>query len=177
MFRKFKQWLDNEPPEALAFPPQTLRIGDQGFQLRRMHNDDIDAALDLEKAIYHDTPWDRLAFLSELRKTQRSLYLVLFAEAQMVAFIGCWFGKDEAHITNIAVTPAYQGRGIGEALMKLMIAKAEDLGPREITLEVRTDNLVAQHLYHKLGFQDGEIRRGYYVSTHGDAMDMRKSLV
>lgn len=176
MFKKFRQWLDHEPPAELVFPVQSLRVGDQAFQLRRMENDDVDAALVLEKTIYHDTPWDRIAFLSELRKTQRSLYLVLYAGDQLVAFIGCWFGKDEAHITNIAVAPTYQGQGIGEALMRLMIDKAYDLGPREVTLEVRTDNVKAQHLYHKLGFQDGEIRRGYYVSTHGDAMDMRKPL-
>ena len=176
MFRKFKQWFDREPPVELAFPEQSLRVGESTYQLRRMTNDDIDAALVMEKAIYHDTPWDRIAFISELRKTQRSLYLVLFDEDVLTAFIGCWFGKDEAHITNIAVAPLYQGQGIGEALMRLMIDKAYDLGTSEITLEVRTDNAVAQHLYHKLGFQDGEIRRGYYVSTHADAMDMRKPL-
>lgn len=176
MLRKFKQWFDHEPPTELSFPAQPLVIKGRQFELRRMTNLDIDEALALEKAIYHDTPWDRIAFLSELRKVQRNLYLVLTANEVMVAFVGCWFGKDEAHITNIAVAPANQGQGIGEALMQVMLAKAYELGSAKMTLEVRTDNLVAQNLYHKLGFTDGAIKKGYYIATHADAMDMTKPL-
>lgn len=172
MLRKFKSWFDREPPDELRFPAQTVELNGESFDLRKMTNDDIDDALVIERAIYADTPWDRVAFLAELRKVQHSLYLVLRYRTQLVAFVGCWFTKNEAHVTNIAVSPAWQHRGIGRYLMQTMIDRAGVVGSEKVTLEVRTDNAIAQHLYHQLGFQDGKIKKGYYVANHDDAMDM-----
>lgn len=176
MLRKFKSWFEGEPPDTLRFPMQTLTIRDTVYQLRRMGEPDVDGALAIERAIYADTPWDRVAFLAELRKVQHSLYLVLTHDEHIVAFIGCWFTKAEAHVTNIAVAPSWQRRGIGRTLMHTMIAQATAMGCSAMTLEVRTDNGTAQALYHALGFTDGRIKRGYYVSDHADAMDMRLGL-
>lgn len=173
MLRKFKEWFENEPPQQLAFPAQSVRIAERDYTLRRMGNQDIDAALAIERAVYNDTPWDRVAFLSELRKRQSSLYLVLvLPDGLVVAFIGCWFSRAEAHVTNIAVDPSVQHHGIGRFLMQAILAKALDFGSRQLTLEVRTDNVIAQALYHSLGFRDGRIKKGYYVANHDDAMDM-----
>ncbi|WP_461214377.1 ribosomal protein S18-alanine N-acetyltransferase [Lacticaseibacillus sp. GG6-2] len=177
MLRKFKKWFENEPPEQLTFPPQSVRIAERDYTLRRMGNQDIDAALAIERAVYNDTPWDRVAFLSELRKKQRSLYLVLvLPDGLVAAFVGCWFSRAEAHITNIAVDPSVQHQGIGRFLMQVMLAKALDFGSKQLTLEVRTDNTIAQALYHSLGFRDGRIKKGYYVANHDDAMDMWRDL-
>ncbi|WP_125705271.1 ribosomal protein S18-alanine N-acetyltransferase [Lacticaseibacillus daqingensis] len=176
MLKRFKSWFDPEPPIELTFRPQVLAVKGTTYQLRRMTNLDIDAALEIERAVYGETPWDRIAFLSELRKVHQSLYLVVLRDDEIVAFVGCWFTKAEAHVTNIAVAPSAQRRGIGEALMEVMHAKALDFGSAQMTLEVRTDNVAAQALYHKLGFKDGAIKRGYYVADHQDAMDMWRRL-
>ncbi|WP_225048141.1 ribosomal protein S18-alanine N-acetyltransferase [Lacticaseibacillus kribbianus] len=177
MLRKFKSWFDHEPPAALRFAEQTLTFNDTTYTLRRMTNADIDAAMGIERAVYSgDTPWDRMAFLSELRKVQHGLYLVLAGDYGIDAFIGCSFIGTEAHITNLAVGPSVRRLGIGEALMRVMIAKAYDFGARQLTLEVATDNAAAQALYHKLGFYDGAIKQGYYAGTHKDAMDMWRPL-
>lgn len=176
MLRKFKSWFDHEPPSELLFEPQTLVHNGQQYYLRKMVNTDIDAALVIEQQIYHDTPWDRVAFLSELRKVQHSLYLVLIEGQTMVAFIGCWFTKAEAHVTNIAVAPVFQHQGLGKLLMNVMIARAYEFGSEKMTLEVRTNNSIAQGLYHDLGFTDGRIKKGYYVANHDDAMDMVRQL-
>ncbi|MCI1986493.1 MAG: ribosomal protein S18-alanine N-acetyltransferase [Lactobacillus sp.] len=178
MLRKFKAWFDSTPPPALTFAPQTVSLAQKEYQLRKMTNADIDAALSIERAVYNDTPWDRVAFLSELRKREHSLYLVLtqVEDDLVVAFVGCWFSKAEAHITNIAVAPGLQHQGIGRFLMRVMIAKARDFGSDELTLEVRVDNVIAQALYHQLGFVDGRIKKGYYVANHEDALDMARDL-
>ncbi|WP_390405053.1 ribosomal protein S18-alanine N-acetyltransferase [Lacticaseibacillus jixiensis] len=174
MLRKFRDWIENNPPEPLLFAQSEVVINRRSYTLRKMTNADIDAALAIERAVYNDTPWDRVAFLSELRKRQHSLYLVLTLpdDGLVVAFIGCWFSRNEAHVTNIAVDPNLQHQGIGRFLMKMIIAKALDYGSLQLTLEVRTDNAVAQALYHSLGFKDGRIKKGYYVANHDDAMDM-----
>ncbi len=110
MLRKFRDWFENNPPESLTFTEEAAVIHNREFTLRRMANGDIDAALAIERAVYNDTPWDRVAFLSELHKRQHSLYLVLTLpnDGLVVAFIGCMFAKNEAHITNIAVDPNLQ---------------------------------------------------------------------
>ncbi len=177
MLRKFREWFENEPPAPLAFPAQKVTLNERAYTLRRMTNQDIDAALAIERAVYNDTPWDRVAFLSELRKRQHSLYLVLtLPDGLVVAFVGCWFSRAEAHVTNIAVDPSVQHQGIGRFLMQVMLAKALDFGSRRLTLEVRTDNVIAQALYHSLGFHDGRIKKGYYIANHDDAMDMWRDL-
>ncbi|MFD1429007.1 ribosomal protein S18-alanine N-acetyltransferase [Lacticaseibacillus mingshuiensis] len=173
MLRKFRSWFDRGGEDDLLFEPQVVTIKTRVYHLRKMSTDDIDAALDLERRIYAETPWDRVAFISELRKTAHSLYVVAETEdGQLAAYVGCWFSKDEAHITNIAVSPVFQHQGLGRFLMQEMIDRAIASGATKMTLEVRTDNVVAQALYHALGFKDGKIKKGYYVAHHEDAMDM-----
>ena len=137
--------------------------------------DDVDAVHEIESACFK-TPWSKNSFIHEMTENQCARYVVVREDGRAIAYAGVWFILDEGHITNIAVAPANQGQGIGEALMQVMLAKAYELGSAKMTLEVRTDNLVAQNLYHKLGFTDGAIKKGYYIATHADAMDMTKPL-
>jgi ribosomal-protein-alanine N-acetyltransferase len=90
----------------------------------------------------------------------------------IVGFSGIWLLVDEAHITNIAVRPQYQGRGLGELLLIATIDLARGLKASSMTLEVRASNLVAQNLYSKYGFIQMGIRRGYYLDNHEDAVIM-----
>jgi L-phenylalanine/L-methionine N-acetyltransferase len=54
---------------------------------------------------------------------------------------------------GMAVHDAFQGRGIGTALMQAMIELADNwLGLRRIELEVYTDNAAGVRLYEKFGF-------------------------
>lgn len=67
MLRKFKSWFDRTTPDELSFKPQTITVRNKEYLLRRMTEDDVDAALAIERRIYHDTPWDRYSFFSELQ--------------------------------------------------------------------------------------------------------------
>jgi ribosomal protein S18 acetylase RimI-like enzyme len=60
------------------------------------------------------------------------------------------------NIHDIIVVPKARGIGVGRALMEAIIKKANELNCAKITLEVREDNHLAQNLYKKLGFKDGE---------------------
>jgi ribosomal-protein-alanine N-acetyltransferase len=87
-----------------------------------------------------------------------------YGEIRMVA--------GEAQIYNIAVAPEFRREGIGEALLRHMIEKAEDDGCTLVTLEVRGGNEAAMALYHKLGFREVGRRKGYYAKGGEDAVLM-----
>lgn len=90
----------------------------------------------------------------------------------VVAFVGLWFMVDEAHIINIAVRNSQRGKGLGELMMIAAIEKSISLNAARLTLEVRASNYIAQHLYHKYGFVEAGLRRGYYSDNHEDAIIM-----
>ena len=144
------------------------------YNLRMMTSQDIGRALTIESAIYGNTPWDRFAFMSELQKRGRTLYLVCTdkVDDEIVGYVGACFRETRAHVTIIAVAPNWQRRGLGRMLMQTMIDQARKMGCTYMTLEVAVDNRGAQHLYHSLGFTNGRIRENYYTNEHTDAMDM-----
>jgi N6-L-threonylcarbamoyladenine synthase len=60
--------------------------------------------------------------------------------------------------------------------MNRLIAVAAKRGAREMFLEVRADNPVAQQLYESLGFAQIDLRRAYYQPEGIDAVIMRADL-
>jgi ribosomal protein S18 acetylase RimI-like enzyme len=57
------------------------------------------------------------------------------------------------NIHDVIVLPEYRGRGIGRLLLNAILAEAAGRNASRLTLEVRTDNPVAQKLYQSLGFE------------------------
>lgn len=92
--------------------------------------------------------------------------------ANIVGFAGLWLMVDEAHITTIATHPDFRHRGLGELLLTSLFDIAYDIGARQVTLEVRVSNTVAQNLYRKYGFREAGIRRRYYSDNQEDALIM-----
>jgi ribosomal protein S18 acetylase RimI-like enzyme len=56
------------------------------------------------------------------------------------------------NIHDLAVAPAYRGRGVGRALLQGIEREARQFGGCKLTLEVRSDNARAQALYERSGF-------------------------
>jgi ribosomal protein S18 acetylase RimI-like enzyme len=61
-------------------------------------------------------------------------------------------GPGEAEFRMLAVDPATQGRGVGEALVRACVARAADLGCKAVVICVRTFSMPARRLYARLGF-------------------------
>ncbi|WP_096527392.1 ribosomal protein S18-alanine N-acetyltransferase [Candidatus Nitrosoglobus terrae] len=73
----------------------------------------------------------------------------------------------EAHILNICVHPDYQHQGCGRYILHHLLKISSKLGADVIFLEVRPSNYRALCLYHKFGFNEVGIRRGYYPARKG----------
>lgn len=65
-------------------------------------------------------------------------------------------------IVSLAVRKEFRGSRIGEHLMRRAIERLREKGKKEIALEVRVSNKVAQRLYEKLGFRIVETIPSYY---------------
>jgi ribosomal protein S18 acetylase RimI-like enzyme len=60
--------------------------------------------------------------------------------------------RQHADVRRLAVAAHAQGRGVGRALTRALIASARAAGVEVLTLDVRGDNAGALHLYRSLGF-------------------------
>jgi ribosomal-protein-alanine N-acetyltransferase len=72
------------------------------------------------------------------------------------------FGDTAAHLSLIAVKPAYQGRGIGRAMMDWLTQSALTAGITRIGLELRASNSGARGFYRLLGYREIGFVPGYY---------------
>lgn len=132
--------------------------------------DDVDAVHAIEEATFA-VPWSHDSFVKEVTENKCARYIVLKEDGVCVAYAGVWFVLDEGHITNIAVRADKRGLGYGKAVTSALIQLAADSGMSFLTLECRRSNIVAQSLYHKLGFKDVGYRKRYYENNE-DALIM-----
>ena len=89
-----------------------------------------------------------------------------------VGYIGYLGVIDEYEITNVAVSPDCRRRGIGEALVRALLSKAEESGMVRVTLDVRVSNAPALALYQKMGFTPCGTRKNFYSTPREDAIVM-----
>lgn len=139
--------------------------------LEDMRLEDVPRVREIEQMSFRSM-WPRDAYTHELRDNRLASYIVARVERDIVGYAGMWVIMDEAHITTIAVDPIYRGQHIGERLLIGLIDAALDKGARWMTLEVRKSNSGAQALYHKYGFREIGVRKGYYSDNREDALVM-----
>lgn len=137
----------------------------------------LDAIMALETASFVQDAWSREMMHDELTSIHNE-YSVAMVGARLVGYAGLRAPERgrEADVQTIAVAEDARGRGIGRALMERMLAQARARGMREVFLEVRADNPVAQGLYRSLGFTQLGVRAGYYQPEGVDAIVMRAAL-
>ena len=72
---------------------------------------------------------------------------------------------DQLHVTDIAVTPACRGTGLGSRLLAALVDAGVSMGATSATLEVRPTNHAARALYASAGFVEEGRRPGYYPAS------------
>jgi ribosomal-protein-alanine N-acetyltransferase len=82
---------------------------------------------------------------------------------------------DEAHVMNIVVESRARRAGVGEKLMRALVAEAIQRKAILITLEVRASNAAAIALYHKFLLAEVGRRKRYYKDGE-DALIMTREL-
>jgi ribosomal-protein-alanine N-acetyltransferase len=141
---------------------------------RAMTADDLERVLEIEHVAY-SMPWARTTFEGLLARQDADL-LVAVAGRQVVGYAVCWSVMEQAELGNIAVAPEWRRQGVATQLLERVLRRQTERGVREIFLEVRTSNTVAQELYQRYGFRQIGRRAGYYSGPIEDALVMRREL-
>lgn len=142
----------------------------QEIRIERMQPADALAAASIEKELFGQ-PWSCEGFLSALA-SQDAFYLSVFLDGKLVGYCGFYQSFEEAEITNVAVAPSCQRRGIGMRMLEELIRCGGERGVERYILEVRISNGRAIRLYEKLGFAKAGVRRGFYEMPKEDALIM-----
>lgn len=166
------------------------------YDIDEMQTSDLAQVMEIEN-VSHPAPWPLSAYQHELEENEFAFYLVLLPKAPppaneqaplherlrnwwhrprasrpIIGYGGFWMIADEAHISTIALEPAWRGLHLGELLLIHLIEKAIRHNATLITLEVRSSNYIARHLYKKYQLTITGKRRRYYRNNNEDAYIM-----
>jgi ribosomal-protein-alanine N-acetyltransferase len=137
--------------------------------LREEHLDEV-LAIEKEAA---PAGWTRKIFLGEIARPESRYYRVIELPPPhgVIAFGGMQVQLNEAHITTLAVDPAYRRHKLATRLLVALLREARARGACAATLEVRRQNIAAQRLYATFGFRPVGVRPRYYEGK-ADALIM-----
>ena len=136
--------------------------------MRRRHLREV---LRIEQQVY-PKPWTKTLYLGELALRNSRIYLVARAADAVVGYCGLMIIDDEAHVTTVAVDPAFHRHKIASQLLVVLARCARRRGVENLTLEVRVSSTGAQALYSRFGFAPAGVRKNYYAEVQEDAMVM-----
>ncbi len=148
-----------------------------GAVLREMRWWDIEAVLALEHDLFPEDAWSPGMFWSELAHARgpgaTRRYVVAEAGGRIVGYAGLAAAGGLGDVQTIAAARDQWGTGLGSRLLTDLLQHASAAECEEVLLEVRVDNIRAQKLYERFGFEPIGFRRGYYQPGNVDALVMR----
>lgn len=129
----------------------------------------------MERDEFTYTPEQERHLLADAAGSDSSLYLVAEVGGGIVGVLSYFGGKRRAmrHVATLGITvrQAWQGKGVGKALMTEAIRRAKASGVlRRLDLIVYADNHRAIELYEKMGFVREGLRRAA-ILRDGELID------
>ncbi len=150
---------------ALPQPPDTcaplLRVA--------MHLAHLPAVLAIERAVY-PFAWTHGNFVDSLAAGHLA-HVLRTADGAVAGYSVAMSGVQEMHLLNLTVSPPWQGRGHGIALLDALVAQCRRDRSATLWLEVRPSNPRARSVYRRYGFEEIGLRRGYYPAVGGQRED------
>ena len=140
------------------------------LNVREMKQDDLRDILAIENKSFK-SPWTKRLF-EETLFSPIAANFVITAGDEIVGYLCLYTVEDEAHILNIAISPAHRQKGHASVLMDKVIEQMGEKGITQYYLEVREGNNEALGLYRKFGFTAIGKRKKYYTDTNEDALVM-----
>lgn len=144
------------------------------FQITDAREEQLSQVEELEKLCF-SMPWSYDMLRSQL-PDDRHVFLTAERDGEVAGYVGMMYILDEGYISNVAVSPEYRRKGLGDRLISALMERAALLKLAFVTLEVRASNTPAIELYKKHGFVPVGQRKNYYDLPKEDAILMTKFL-
>lgn len=113
--------------------------------------------------IEHGLPWSyRPERVRRMLRHPDNVAAVARDGATLAGFALIEVGEEAAHLVLLAVQPAWQGRGVGQALLHWVLACARTAGVAVVRVETRAANQRAIDLYRRASFVPTTRIAGYY---------------
>lgn len=143
------------------------------IRIRNFKTDDFEDVLCIESESFAEhNPFAYMHFY----EMHGDMFLVAEYLDFVVGFIvGYRLNESEGRVFSLAVSEEFQGRGIGSMLLDALFKVFYSNLLKYATLEVRTSNIKAKSLYHKMGFIPCWIEKEYY-SDGEDGIIMKMKL-
>ena len=154
--------------------PNTQRQ-DVKVQIRWLIRRDMTEVLKIERACFQFA-WTEEDFLCCLRQ-RNCIGMVAERDHQIVGFMIYELHKSKLRILNFAVAPAARRQAVGGQMVRRLIDKLSQQRRKEIVLEIRETNLLAQLFFRNEGFRAVCVIRDHYDDTQEDAYVMQFRLV
>lgn len=110
--------------------------------------------------------------INDLENNPFGHYLILKENNEVIGYVYYSDIYDRAEINQIEINFIHRNCGKGSKLLEELIKIVD----KNITLEVKEDNIAAIKLYKKNDFHEVAIRKGYYNGTDGILMERKKTL-
>lgn len=142
----------------MALSLSAMAAGEVQFELRPAVAADRDRLFALHAAAMRDVvertwgsweeAWQRAHFGSRF---DPAAFAFIVVGGRDVGLVSLQERAGELYVDNVQIAPEEQGRGIGTAVMRSVLARAAALGSA-VTLQVLKTNVRARRLYERLGF-------------------------
>lgn len=117
----------------------------------------------------HTHPWAE-SMIRDLNSRCAQHHVLLYKN-QVIGYFYAQNIVGEVTLLNIAVDPAYQGKGFGHYLIDAFINMCIEQKAESAWLEVRESNQKAIALYESEGFNEVTRRHNYYPTENGKKED------
>jgi ribosomal-protein-alanine acetyltransferase len=150
-----------------------------------MESRDVARVAAIEAACFGAEAWPRRGFaellrvFAESRPTRGGLWV---AEDRATGAVLGYAGIEvsalwgEVDVINIAVDPAQRRRGVGRALLDMIVRLCRRHGVPLLWLRVRMSNRGARRFYRRMGFEERGRFDGYYQEPDEPAILMAMDL-
>ena len=132
------------PLEQPVGPPSPVHV-------REARPADYDAIAATDLAAF-TPPWQMSARLMSQAIPLADVITVAEVDHQIVGYQLTTPSQQGAHLARLAVLPAWQGNGIGKALVRHLIEHYNRRGIRELTVNTQDTNTASLSVYRALGF-------------------------
>jgi [ribosomal protein S18]-alanine N-acetyltransferase len=144
------------------------------FVLRRCGHQDLEQVYKMEKASFPDDAYSKAVFFFYF-VTEGDGFVVACKGDLVVGYVIATHHGGNGLIQSIAVSPEFRKRGIGEMLMRSVLAY---LAPRfgRVYLQVDAKHEATIRFYRRLSFSEtGKVLKRYYPNGD-DALEMVRKL-